>query len=128
MNLLSLSLMMVLGSPCSLNTSLKNNSATCVALKFVAMGKKCANFLKLSTTMKMKSFPCALGNPVMKSMDILSHLCSRIGRGYNSPVGCVCSSLFSWHVLHSLTCFITSSLRPFHENLSLTCLYILPMP
>ena len=53
MNLLSLLLMMVLGRSCSLNTSLKNNSATYAALKSVAMGKKCANFVKLSTTMKM---------------------------------------------------------------------------
>jgi hypothetical protein len=128
MNLLSLSLIMVLGRPCNLNTSLKNNSATCAALKSMAMEKKCANFVNLSTTMKMQSFPCALGKPVMKSMDILSHLCSRMGRGCNSPTGCVCSFLFSWHVGHSLTCLITSSLRPFHENLSLTCLYVLPMP
>jgi hypothetical protein len=128
MNLLSLSPMMVLGRLCSLNTSLKNNLATCAALKSVAMGKKCANFVNLSTTMKMKSFPYALGNPMMKFMDILSHLCSGIGRGCNSPAGCMCSSLFSWHVVHSLTCFITSSLRPFHANLSLTCLYVLLMP
>jgi hypothetical protein len=128
MNLLSLSLIKVLGRPCSLNTSLKNNSATCVALKSMAMGKKCANFINLSTTMKMQSFPYALGNPLMESMDILSQLCSRIGRGYNSHAWCMCSSFFSWHVVHSLTCFITYSLRPFHANLSLTYLYILLMP
>jgi hypothetical protein len=128
MNLLSLSLIMVLGRPCSLNTSLKNNSATCVALKSVAMEKKCENFVNLSTTTKIKSFPCSLGKPVMKSMDILSHLCSGMGRGCNSPAGCVCSSLFSWHVVHSLTCLITSSLRHFHANLSLTYLYVLLMP
>jgi hypothetical protein len=128
MNLLSLSLIMVLGRQCNLNTSLKNNSATYVALKSVAMEKKCANFVNLSITTKMKSFPCALGNPVMKSMDILSHLCSGICRGCNSPAGCMCSSLFSWHVVHSLTCLITSSFRPFHANLSLTCLYVLLMP
>jgi hypothetical protein len=128
MNLLSLSLIMVLGRPCSLNTSLKNNSATCAALKSVAMEKKCANFVNLSTTMKMQSVPCALGKLMMKSMDILSHLCSRMGRGCNSLAGCVCSSLFSWHVVHSLTCLITSSSRPFHENLSLTFLYVLLIP
>jgi hypothetical protein len=128
MNLLSMSLMMVLGRPCSLNTSLKNNSANCATFKYVAMGKKCENFINLSTNKKMQSFPCALGNPVMKSMDILYHLCSGIARGCNCPTGCVCSSLFSWHVVHSLTCFITSSLRPFHANLSLTCLYVLLIP
>jgi hypothetical protein len=128
MNLLSLSLMMVLGRPCSLNTSLKNNLATCATLKSVAMGKKCEKFVNLSTTTKMKSFPYALGNPVMKSMDILSHLCSGIGKGCNSPAGCVCSYLFSWHVVHYLTCFITSSLMPFHAKFSLTYLYVLLMP
>jgi hypothetical protein len=128
MNLLSLSLMMVLGRLCSLNTSLKNNSATCATMKSVAMGKKCARFVNMFTTMKMKYFPCSLGKSVMKSMDILSHLCSGIGRGCNSHAGCVCSSLFSWHVVHSLTCFITYSLTPFHANLSLTCLDVLLMP
>jgi hypothetical protein len=52
-NRMSLSLTMVLGSPWSLKTSLKNNSATYVALKFVAMEKKCANFVNLSTTKKI---------------------------------------------------------------------------
>jgi hypothetical protein len=92
-NLLSLSLTMVLGRPCNLKISLKNSSATCVALKSVAMAKKCANFVNLSTTTNMQSFPCVFGSPVMKSMDMLSHLCSGMGKGCNSPAGCVCSSL-----------------------------------
>jgi hypothetical protein len=52
MNLLSLSLKMVLGKPCNLKTSMKNKFATCVALKSVAMEKKCANLVNLSTTTK----------------------------------------------------------------------------
>jgi hypothetical protein len=80
-NRLSLSLTTVLGRPCSLKISLKNNSATCASLKSVAMEKKCANLVNLSTTMKIQSLPYALDNPVMKSMEMLSHLCSRMGRG-----------------------------------------------
>jgi hypothetical protein len=95
MNLLSLSPTMVLGRPCNLKISLKNSSATCAALKSVAMEKKCANFVNLSTTTKIQSFPCVFGNPVMKSMDMLSHLFSGMGKGCSSPARCVCSSLFS---------------------------------
>ena len=47
---------MVLGRPCNLKISLKNSSATYVALKLVDMEKKCANFVNLSTTTKMQSF------------------------------------------------------------------------
>jgi hypothetical protein len=94
-NLLSLSLKMVLGRPCNLKISLKNSLATCVALKSVAMVKKCANFVNLYTTTSMQSFPCVFDNPMMKSMDMLSHLCSVMGKGCNSPAGCMCSSLFS---------------------------------
>jgi hypothetical protein len=109
----SLSLTMVLGKPCSLKISLRNKSATCVALKSLAMEKKCANLVNLSTTTKIQSFSCALGNPMMKSIEMLSHLCSGMGRGCNNPVGCVCSSFFTWQVVHSLMWHITSYFIPF---------------
>jgi hypothetical protein len=128
MNLLSSSLTMVLGKPCSLKTSLKNKSVTCAALHFVVMEKKCANLVNLSTTTKIQSLPCALGNPVMKSMDMLSNLCSGMGSGCNNPAGGVCSSLFPWQVVHYLMWRITSSFKPFQENLSLTCRYVLTNP
>jgi hypothetical protein len=82
-NRLSLSLTMVLGKPCSLKISLKNKSATCVALKSLAMEKKCANLVNLSTTTKIQSLPYALGNLVMKSIEMLSHLCSEVKRLIN---------------------------------------------
>ena len=94
-NQLSLSLTMVLGKPCSLNISLKNKYATFAALKSMEMEKKCANLVNLSTTTKIQSLSYALGNPVMKSIEMLSHLCSGMGRGCNNLVGCVCSSLFT---------------------------------
>jgi hypothetical protein len=127
-NRLSLSLTMVLGNLCGLKTSPKNISTTYVTLKCVAMEKKCANLVNLSTATKIQSFPCALDNLVMKSMEILSHLCFGIGKGCSSPARWACSSLFSWKVVHSLMCLTTSSLRPLHENHSLTYLYVLTMP
>jgi hypothetical protein len=87
MNLLSLSLTMVLGRPCNLEISLRNSLTTYVALKSVAMEKKCANFVNLSTNTKMQSFPYALDNLVMKSMDMLSHFFYGMDKGCNSPAG-----------------------------------------
>jgi hypothetical protein len=95
MNRLSLSLTMILGKPCILKNSLKKKYATYVALKYVAMEKKCANLVNLSTTTKIKSLPCAFGNPVMKSIEMLSHLCYGMGRGCNNHVGCLFSSMFT---------------------------------
>jgi hypothetical protein len=128
MNMLSMSLTMVLGKPCSMKTSPKNKSATSAALKSVAMEKKYANLVNLFTTTKIQSLPCALGNPVMKSIDTLSHLCSGMGSGCNNLVGCVCSSLFTLQVVHSLMWHMTSSFKPFQENLSLICQYVLTNP
>jgi hypothetical protein len=87
MKLLSLSLTMVLGKLCNLKISLKNSSTTCAPLKSMAMEKKCANFVNLSTTTKIQSFPYVLGNSVMKSMDMLYHLCSGMGKGCSNPDG-----------------------------------------
>jgi hypothetical protein len=78
---------MVLGNPCNLKNSLKKISATCAALKSVAMGKKCANFINLSTTPKMQYLPYALGIPMIKSMEIVSHFFSGMGSGCSSPIG-----------------------------------------
>jgi hypothetical protein len=41
-----------------------------------------------------------VGNPVMKSMEMVSHFHSRIGRGCNNPAGCRCSSFIYWHSMH----------------------------
>ena len=46
---------------------------------------KCAYFVSRSTTTKIQSLPCTMGNPVMKSIDMLSHFPSGMGRGYNNP-------------------------------------------
>jgi hypothetical protein len=122
---LSMSLTMVLGKLCSLKIFVKNKYTTCAALNSVAMEKKCANLVNLSTTTKIQYLPCSIGNPLMKSIEMLSHLCSGMCRGCSNPAGCVCSSLFTWQVVHSLMWHITSSFRPFPENLSLTYLYFL---
>ena len=61
-NLLSLSLTMLLGSPCNLKNYLKNNSASCAAMKVVVTTNKWENWLSLSTTTNMQSLPNTLEN------------------------------------------------------------------
>jgi hypothetical protein len=41
-----------------------------------------------------------VGNLVMKSMEMVSHFHSRIGRGCNNPAGCQCFALTCWHCMH----------------------------
>ena len=102
--------------------SLKNNLATCEAVYQAKMAKKWAYFVNWSTTTKMQSLPYTMGNPVMKSIEMLSHFSSRMGNDCNNPVRCFNSPLFLWQTTHSLTCRSMSSLRPFQENLSLMAL------
>jgi hypothetical protein len=40
------------------------------------------------------------GNPVIKSMDMVSHFHSGMGKGCNSPAGCRYSTLTYWHSMH----------------------------
>ena len=56
-------------------------------------GKKCANLVNLSTTTKMVSFPYALGNPPMKSIDMSDHTSVGIGRGWSNSAGAKVSAL-----------------------------------
>ena len=123
-HLLSLSLTMLLGSPCNLKTYLNNSSSTCLAGK-VVVKKKWENLLSLSTTTNIQSLQSTLGKPVMKSMEMISHFCSWRGNGCKSPVQWVCSTLFCCNVGNSLTYFITSSFNPFHENIFLNIMYVL---
>ena len=74
------------------------------------MAKKCAYFVNLSTTTKIQSFPFTLGSSIMKSIEILSHLCSGIDRGCSNSTGRVCSDLFCLQIAHSLTYCNTSPL------------------
>ena len=85
--LLSQSLIIVLGKPCSLNTSLKNNAANSLDDIVEVTVKKCANLVNLSTTTYVLSFPLTFGSLVMKTMETLSHFGSGIGIGWRSPVG-----------------------------------------
>ena len=92
-NFVSLSDMISLGIPCSLNISFMNTLAMSIALQ--------VNFLNLSTTTMIVSLCLVdVGNLVMKSMEMVSHFHYKIGRGCNNPVGCWCSSLTCWHSIN----------------------------
>jgi hypothetical protein len=54
----------------------------------------------LTTTMMASFYLVEVGNLVMKSMEMVSHFHSRIGRGCNNPIGCRCSAFTCWHSMH----------------------------
>jgi hypothetical protein len=41
-----------------------------------------------------------VGNPVIKSMEMVSHFYSGMGKGCSSPDGCRCSALTCWNSMH----------------------------
>lgn len=70
-NLVSLSEVIYLETPCSLTTSLKNRFATWLASCVFLRAMKWIILENISTTTNMASNPlCVLGSPVMKSMEI----------------------------------------------------------
>ena len=97
-NFMSLSDTIFLGIPCSLNISFMNMLAISIALQVDLTGIKWVDLLNLSTTTMMASFCLVdVGNPVMKSMEMVSHFDSEIGRGCKScwvPMFCFNLSAF----------------------------------
>lgn len=61
----------------------------------IMIAKKLAYFINLSTTTKMQSFPCIMGNPMIKYMDILSLFYVGIISGYKNLGGWMFFTLFS---------------------------------
>jgi hypothetical protein len=72
-NMMSLSLIIYLDNPWSLNTSLKKNYVTFFALYSEDMENKCANLVNRLTTTYIQSLPWTFGKPVIKSIDMFSH-------------------------------------------------------
>jgi hypothetical protein len=90
----SLSDTISLGIPCSLNISFMNMLVISIALQVDLTGIKWADLLNLSTTTMMASFCLVdVGNPVMKSMEMVSHFHFGIGRGCKNSAGSWCSAL-----------------------------------
>lgn len=85
LNFASQSEITVLGIPCNLKTSYMNIYTMLMALKVDFIGIKCIALLILSTTTIIESH-CILffGKPMMKSMDIIPHFNSGMGKGYNN--------------------------------------------
>jgi len=67
---------------------ISNNLASPSTNVFSIVGMKCAIFVNLSTTTRIKSYPCANGNLVMKSADMCVQGLSGIELGISLPAGC----------------------------------------
>jgi hypothetical protein len=65
---------MEIGIPCNFTTSLQNDSTTLLAVYGCLSGMKCEYLDNLSTTTRIASYPFAFGRPVIKSMEISSHI------------------------------------------------------
>ena len=88
-NLASLSETIIFGTPCSLTIYFRNTSSTWVVPKVDFIGMKYDAFVNMSTTTITEScWYLVLGNPVMKSIETVSHFHSAIGRGFKKPAGC----------------------------------------
>ena len=69
----SLPLTMEKENPCNRMMPSKNVRATDVAVYGWPRAMKCAYLEKRSTTVRMTDFPCTLGSPSMKSMEMSAH-------------------------------------------------------
>ena len=75
-----------IGTPCNLTISSTYNSANLSNRSSLLTGRQCTDFVSLSTITHMAS--CCLrvlGSTVTKSIVILSHFHTGIGRGYYGP-------------------------------------------
>lgn len=79
----------------------------------------------MATRTKIQSLPFTFGSPMVKYMNICSHIWLGIRSGSSIPTSKENSALFSWHSRNSLTWLRTSSFVPFHEDLSRIELYVL---
>ena len=116
-NLVSLSEIILKGTPCCLNISymylFASASVDCPTLK----GMKWALLVSQSMITHIALFPLGLlGRPTTKSMVILSHFHSGIGSGCSSPAVLWCSALTCWHTRQRTTNRAISLFIPCHQK------------
>ena len=85
--MLSLSDIIVFGTPCNFTISVKYNLAMCLASSTLVQAMKWAILENLSTTTMIESFPrCVLGKAMKKSMVKCSQGLLATGKGMYSPL------------------------------------------
>src|ERR1700731_4913142 len=91
------------GTPCLVNTCLKNSVANSMALSVLRHSMKIAYFVSLSTITRIESKSKDRGNPLMKSIKMELHGHCRIGKNFISPYG-LCQTVFvHMHLEHERT-------------------------
>ena len=103
---------MDVGMPCNYTTSFIKIAATVWVEKGCFRFMKCAYLLSRSTTTRIVELPFTLGRPSMKSVVIVSQVCSGNGIGWRRPAEVVVNDLLRWQVSHSSTNFVISDLIP----------------
>src|ERR1043165_8186635 len=113
---LSRSEMIETGTPCLDTTSLMYKRVSFSNLSVSRIGRKCADFVNRSTITQIMSWPLVvLGNLVMKSIVILSHLHSGISGCWSKPDGLWVSALTFAQVKHCATYAAISLLKFGHQ-------------
>ena len=104
------------GTPCIGTILSRYSQAYWAAVYVMRTGKKCAVLVNLSTITHIESNSLVvLGNPVTKSIVILSLFHSGISKLWSVPTSLWCSTLTCWHVRHLTTKSATSFFMPFHQ-------------
>lgn len=93
----------VAGIPCRRTMLCRNALATTDAENGCFSGTKCANFVYLSTTTMITSYPSLFSKPVMKSIVRSRHGPVGRGSGCKSPGGLQSSCFACWQIEHRLT-------------------------
>jgi hypothetical protein len=92
----------------------------------VFIGMKCADLVSQSTTNRIASLPRGVwGKPTVKSVVICSHFHSGISRGFNKPIGLLCSTFTYWQIAKDVKYLVMSTLNLDHHKLCFKPLYIL---
>ena len=123
---LSISFSLHVGKLFNLKTFYVNNSMTFGASTISLVAMKWAILLRWSTITKIVSFYRGVcGNPMIKSMDILCQVDSRICKGWSNLGLLTLPTLIAWSWKHYWTYLWTSFSRWGHQNASLTSLMVL---
>lgn len=128
MKILSLSEIIVLGSPCNLTTLSMIALATVGAVNGCFRGMKWPYLVNLSTTTRIALLESDIGNPSMKSIEMSCQAPWGMGNGCKRPAGWESSCLAYWQTRHCCTKLSTSCLKPFQWNSCFSLWYVALTP
>ena len=108
------------GSLCNFQMLSLNSHASPSVLVFFVVGTKCVILVNLSTTTRIKLYPWAKGNFIMKSALMWVHAFSGIKFGIKFPASDCVRFLLYWQASYHSTYHFTSLVTPGHQKFLIT--------